>query len=273
MKNKIASFLLKVINKLFLKSSNGKKEFQDTFDYLNRISIEGKYFGYAGKVNDGGEVAVIQNLAARFNNEKLVIFDVGANIGQYQKMILEHLKSKSFQVYSFEPSEYTFSVLNSEQKPNVKNVNIGFGSKNEQLTLYRTGKGSPLSSLYQKTSIDYYKVEMKESETVNIDTIDGYCEKESIPHIHFLKMDIEGHEIAALDGAKNMIKNNKIDIIQFEFGPPNIDSKTYLRDFFLRLENYTIYRIVKNGLVEIKYSEREEVFLPVNYLAVAKKTK
>jgi len=55
-------------------------------------------------------------------------------------------------------------------------------------------------------------------------------------------------------------------------GRTNIDSRTFLRDYYELLNsNYRIYRILKNGLVEMKkYSEFDEVFMTTNYFAVLK---
>jgi hypothetical protein len=82
-------------------------------------------------------------------------------------------------------------------------------------------------------------------------------------------LDIEGHELNALKGAKEMINKNAIDFIQFEFGGCNIDSRTYFQDFFYLLKNkFKIYRILTDGLFEIvEYKETHEVFITVNYLA------
>ncbi len=66
-----------------------------------------------------------------------------------------------------------------------------------------------------------------------------------------------------------MIEEKKIRFIQFEFGPCNIDSRTYFRDFYdLLNENYSLYRIAANGLRAItRYTTDCEVFATSNFLA------
>ena len=83
---------------------------------------------------------------------------------------------------------------------------------------------------------------------------------------------IEGHELKALKGAARMINEKKVDVIQFEFGGCNIDSRTYFQDFFYLLkDNFTIYRILRDGLLEMPtYQETHEIFITINYLAVKK---
>jgi hypothetical protein len=84
-----------------------------------------------------------------------------------------------------------------------------------------------------------------------------------------LKLDIEGHELNAIKGAKQMIADKKVDFIQFEFGGCNIDSRTYFQDFYYLLKDkYRIYRILRDGIFEIEqYKETSEIFITVNYLA------
>ncbi|GHV56141.1 hypothetical protein AGMMS49579_20380 [Spirochaetia bacterium] len=72
-----------------------------------------------------------------------------------------------------------------------------------------------------------------------------------------------------LEGAKHMIQSGNIDFIQFEFGGCNIDSRTYFQDFFYALKDrYRIYRIIRDGLFEIKaYREMYECFMNSNFFA------
>ena len=95
---------------------------------------------------------------------------------------------------------------------------------------------------------------MDKKEEISLDTIDNYCEEQGIKKIHFLKLDIEGHELSALHGAKKMIANGNIYFIQFEFGGCNIDSATHFQDFYYFLKGkYRIHRILKDGLKEIRH--------------------
>ena len=44
---------------------------------------------------------------------------------------------------------------------------------------------------------------------MDIDTIDNYCAENSIDHIHLLKIDIEGHELDVLSGARECLIQNQ----------------------------------------------------------------
>ena len=53
-------------------------------------------------------------------------------------------------------------------------------------------------------------------------------------------------------------------------GGANIDSRTFFQDFWYLLSGkYKIYRIIKNGLIEVKgYEESLEIFKNINFLAI-----
>jgi len=111
---------------------------------------------------------------------------------------------------------------------------------------------------------------MELTEKVQIQTLDDFCAEKGIEHIHYLKMDVEGHELSVLQGGREMLAKGAIDWIQFEFGGCNIDSRTYLRDFFeLLTPYYDIYRLLRNGFRPIRrYHETYEIFTTTNFIAI-----
>jgi FkbM family methyltransferase len=114
------------------------------------------------------------------------------------------------------------------------------------------------------------RVELAATEPIDVQTLDAFCEEQGVGHIDLLKLDVEGHELAVLRGAERMLSAGRVSMIQFEFGPANIYSRTYFYDFWAMLAPaYDLFRIVPRGIVAIPgYGEHLEVFLTTNYLAV-----
>ena len=86
----------------------GKKAYAAFWEKLFELSILGMNIGEGGSVITSGEENVYDALKKIFD-EKLTIFDVGANIGMYADGI-----SKSFPtavIHCFEPGRVTFSML------------------------------------------------------------------------------------------------------------------------------------------------------------------
>jgi FkbM family methyltransferase len=250
----------------------GKKKSQSFFEKLHKFALTGMHIGCGAIVEDGtsGEKGAIEYVAQREKTkDAIIVFDVGANVGNYTILLNSILNSKA-RIFSFEPSKETYKKLeqNTKKIQNVQRYNFGFGNENENIILYSDAENSGLASVYQR-KLDHFQIEMNRKESIEIQTIDSFCSQKDITHIHFLKIDVEGHELKVLEGAKKMIQLGKIDFIQFEFGGCNIDSRTYFQDFFYLLKDkYKIYRVVKDGLYHIKnYKEEYECFITTNFFA------
>lgn len=262
------NYIKKIFNKFL-----GIETFQPFYNSLFLLSLKGLNYGNGIDFKSSGELYVLKYIFTQFQNDQpLTIFDVGANVGNYSKELSNIFQSKAL-IHSFEPSKNTFDLFLQTTK-NIKQIipnNFGFSDIQESKLLFTDATGSGLASIYNR-KLQHFGLAMDKSEKINLSTIDVYCKLNKIDRIHFLKLDIEGHELSALMGATQMINSKKIDFIQFEFGGCNIDSRTYFQDFYYFLkDNYRIYRILKNGLYEIdSYKETLEIFITVNYLAIKK---
>ena len=237
---------------------------------LFQLSLRGMGVSNYLNYKISGEKHFLSKLLPKYNPS--LIFDVGANVGNYSKELSNLFKNQA-KIFSFEPSKKTFEMFlkTTQNFSNIIANNFGFSNKINNQLLYTNSEGSGLASVYQR-KLDHFGINMNKTEEIKLTTIDNYCAENKIEQIHFLKLDIEGHELNALNGAKEMIANSKIDFIQFEFGGCNIDSRTYFQDFFYMLKDkYKIYRILKDGIYELpNYKETYEIFITINYLAIRK---
>jgi len=246
---------------------------QSILSNLHLFSLFGMGFIKSGNPQKSGEIKTIGYVLKKLSNASdLVIFDVGANVGNYTLAVLKLLGKTPASVHSFEPSKSAFAKL-QENTNGAKNVflhNLGLGQEGKNATLFYDAQASGFASLY-KRRLDHFNIHMDFSETVSITTIDVFCRQQDIKRIHFLKMDVEGYELNVLRGASGMIESKLIDFIQFEFGGCNIDSRTFFQDFYYLLSpHYRIYRIVQDGLYRINdYQETQEIFMTANFLAEA----
>lgn len=249
----------------------GKKETYGLWYELFKMALKGMNMDLEGDIYSSGELYTCELLKKLGMDENRVFFDVGANIGEYTKALEEQFPR--CQIHCFEPAKETYKVLkeNIGANKNIVLNNIAIDNRTEVKELYYDNETSGLASLY-KRELDYYNIDFSKSETVKAETLDGYCEEHHIEAIDFLKMDIEGNELKALQGAERLLEERRIHVIQMEFGGTNIDARTYFRDFWNLLhENYYVYRLLKNGIWEIKrYTERLECFCCTNYIFIDK---
>lgn len=208
-------------------------------------------------------------LASRYGGDTLNIFDVGANIGDFLAVCRDILGDERRQYFCFEPSTVAFASLKTRvaDMPDVRVVNAALADKPGEMPLFSDAPGSGLGSLSQRR-LDHMGIEMIARETVKVLTLDAVADDLGLDRIHFLKLDVEGFELQCLRGAERLIAERRVDYIQFEFGGTNIDTRTYFQDFWYLLKDYSISRILRDGLVRVEqYLEIEEMFQTQNYLA------
>jgi len=253
-----------------LKQMAGKEslEYKDWCE-MYQIVLEAMNIGMGECVETSGEKYVLDYIRGKMDIK--CVFDVGANIGSYTLKIKKQLGN--VEVHAFEASKKTFGVLkeNTKDEKNVILVNKAVSDQEGLATLFSDKENSGLASLFDR-QLGALNIDFSLREKVELTTLDTYCKENGIDRIDFLKMDIEGNEYKALIGAKAMLSQGRIGAIQIEFGGCNIDSKTFIRDFWYLLnEKYDMYRILQNSIEKIdKYDEKLEIFVTTNFLFLRK---
>ena len=250
----------------------GSSEFFALWQNLYRLSLKGMNLGGGGNVFTSGEFAALNILRNRIGIRNTpVLFDAGANVGKYTGLLMTVFPNA--QIHSFEPAKRTFASLQkntgeriAQYAGKVQLNNFGLSDSISEATLHYDRENSGLASLYNR-QLDYFGIDYSKSETVKLSTLDDYCAANDIDRIDFLKMDVEGHELKVLKGAERMLAESRIDNIQMEFGGCNLDSRTYIRDFWNLLhEKFRMFYMLTDSLMEIQnYKESLEVFITTNF--------
>jgi len=239
-------------------------------DALRRKCAERVGLGTGSSCASSGEAGALRFLGSQLPRSS-VLFDVGANAGEYSCLLAEHFPEAA--IYSFEPSPRTYAILKNRvaHLQRVQTFCCGLSSSDSEARLYSNAEGSGLASMH-KRRLAHFGIAFDQSEPVTMTTVDGFSDEQSIGRIDFLKIDVEGHELEVLKGAEKRLAADRISAIQFEFGGCNIDSRTFFQDFYYLLsERYYLCRILQEGLYRIdQYRETDEVFVTTNYLALHK---
>ncbi|MFD1466651.1 FkbM family methyltransferase [Hymenobacter caeli] len=222
-----------------------------------------------------GEAYLMNELLSKYldfsSNRKPIIFDVGANVGNYS-IDLSRIYPDS-QIFSFEPNPSTFNKLkfNTSALKNIQVFNFGLGSKKSVLNIYtyQNDLDSEHASVYREVLSDLHLSNDLVEKQVAIETISDFCNGNNIEQIDFLKIDTEGFEYEVLKGAIDLINRNKISIIQFEFNEMNVISRVFLKDFYDLLQNYELFRLDSNRLINLgHYNSINEIFKFQNIIAI-----
>lgn len=203
-------------------------------------------------------------------SQHLIVFDIGANLGEYTKAWLT--QHETAQVVGFEPSSQAFDHLQERfaDAPRVRLINKACSEEVGEATLFSDRPASGLASLSRR-KLDHFGISFNHQERVETVSLDEWCRQNQL-YPNFVKLDVEGHELSVLRGARESLIH--CQAIQFEFGGCNIDSRSFFQDFwyFLRGYGFDFFRMSPKGLLHIKdYSEQDEVFSTTNFLAVRPK--
>src|SRR5262249_27827508 len=101
------------------------------------------------------------------------------------------------------------------------------------------------------------------TETITLDTLDRYAAQNGVAEIDYLKIDVEGHELAVLRGARGLIRDRRISVVQMEYGGTWIDSGVFLRQAFEFFAPYgsSAYKVFPARLLSVPvYHPRFETF-------------
>jgi FkbM family methyltransferase len=218
--------------------------------FLFHASLRG--LGILNYANDvaSGERHFLRNYLSSLQQPTVV--DVGANEGSYVIDIMA--MQASAKIFAFEPHPVTYRRLLSKTAgfKNLTPVNAACGSACAQLVLcdYAGSEGTEHASLYSRVIEEIHKGK-SDQHVVDVVNLDTFAKEYGISLIHLLKIDAEGHELEVLRGAVNLLRENRIRAIQFEFNEMNVVSEVFFKDFCNLLPNYKFYRMLRDGLIAL----------------------
>jgi FkbM family methyltransferase len=143
------------------------------------------------------------------------ILDVGANAGIYSLAALAIQPDAT--VHAFEPTPEIAARLRETAKlnrlDNLQVHELAVFSENGEAVLKRLRGDFGDNEGMNFVSRDF---DDRETERVRTVCIDQFCQDHAIDHIDLMKLDIQGQEYAALEGAKGLIRSGNIRMIFME---------------------------------------------------------
>ncbi len=159
------------------------------------------------KINKYSEAEI--NLLPRFVRPGDIVIDIGANLGQYTYP-LSKLVGESGKVFSFEPINYTFKILQDIVKrlklTNVKLENVALGEKSGKFEFILPLNEFGLKEIYTSHLSNQEEDTKGIKEKVKVVTLDELRRKIPIlDRTTFIKCDVEGQELLVFKGAKTLL--------------------------------------------------------------------
>ncbi len=215
------------------------------------------------------------HFARSYISDGMIVFDVGAHVGDYTDYILS--LGKNVEIHCFEPVDSVFQKLKERFDNRAKNEGVflnavGLSDKPEIATMKIYGDLIASNSLYESVSTDNHLCGASFHEAaIKLITIDEYMDEKEVDHIDMLKIDVEGHELGVLQGASRALAAGKIACIQFEYCIWFKDAGITLEQVYILLSRYkyTLFRLMPFGKICVsKFKPSLENYQFSNWVAL-----
>ena len=225
------------------------------------------------RMDRNGEAWLLSALAADWRiadpNARRVVIDAGANRGDFTAAVLAAGAANDVHVgiHAFEPGPTAATALTTRfaNEPRVKVVNAAASDFAGTAPLFNSADASPLASLVKRG-----EGEVSAGPEIAVTTFAAFLASSGIARVDFLKLDVEGAELAALRGLGDWLEPARVAAIQFEYGGTTLDAGARLKDFF-RLLAPRGYRLAKlfPGWLEVRnYAPWMDNFSYANWVAL-----
>ncbi len=176
------------------------------------------------------------------------VLDIGANIGAHT-LNLARLVGETGRVFAFEPTKFAFSKLLHNLKINP---DLAARVEAHQCFLGPTQSVAAPAAIYSswpltRSEDDLHNEHLgapKSTEGAKTDSVDRFLTERGNPSVDCVKLDVDGHECAVLEGAQQMMNRDR-PIFVMEIAPYVLSehgaSLGKLLDYFIPL-GYRFYR-------------------------------
>jgi FkbM family methyltransferase len=153
----------------------------------------------------------------RLNLRNHYFLDVGANIGQWAADARTHYPNVS--ILSLEPEPNAFEKLCQGFHNDCRHHAVQLAASDRSGTAeLRLGRGRMGTTHSLEPRWAPLLSGDNNSVVIQTDTIDSIAQRLDLKHITLLKIDVEGHELQCIKGAKRMLQERRVDSILVEVG-------------------------------------------------------
>ena len=185
----------------------------------------------------------IEFLLKKLKDIDFLFLDAGANYG-YWSLLVSSKKFNKKKAIALEPLKSNYNFLHKNRLDNLnrfKTLNLGVGEKKKHTKIYYSNQTSNVgASIYKDNNKKLF------SQKIKIDKIDNILSK--IKKKNFvIKIDIEGNEINAINGAKKTLKKNCLIIYE-----DHASDKFHLNSKYFLKENFSIFSFDGKKIYQIR---------------------
>ncbi len=191
-------------------------------------------------------------LAKTYLPQNALVIEAGAFNGKDSIIITQQMPKST--VYAFEPVPKLFTTLqkNTTLHKNIHCFNTALSNRNGNAKFYCSEKPNKPNIPSQAGSLHAPKERLKWSpiifpHTIEVQTItiDSWAQQHNVTHIDFMWLDMQGHELAALSAATNILQTTRALIIEVSF-IEGYENQPLADDVITFMKNYNFTPIARN---------------------------
>jgi FkbM family methyltransferase len=224
---------------------------------------------YPNHMSVNGEPALQRWALALAPRGEVHVADVGANVGHWSRSLLTAAsaagRAGDIRLHAFEPDVRAYAGLERVLRtaPAVLNAAALSDSPGES-AFHVVAPGAGTNSLHRAPGVT------AATEIVRATTLDAYAAGAGIPGFALVKIDTEGHDLAVLRGARELLAGHRVAVVQFEYNHRWVFARAFLRDAFGFLAGLG-YRVGKLTPMGVEFypgwDPDLETFVEGNYVA------
>lgn len=228
------------------------------------------------RIAHNGEQWLLRQLLAahvrRGEARPFVLFDVGANCGDYVHLALQEARRLDcpVEVHAFEPSPVAMGKLRRllAGEKSVRLVETALTDSTGEAPLFAGGSGSRLASLVARATPG---LPAEPAVKVRTQRLDDYLTQANVARVDLLKLDVEGAELTVLHGLGERLGPSTIDVIQLEYGGATRDARVTLHglEAYVAGHGYALAKLFPRALEVRVYREWMDNYSYANYVALA----
>ncbi|WCJ58129.1 FkbM family methyltransferase [Fontisphaera persica] len=166
-----------------------------------------------------------------------VIFDVGANVGQFLGRVLQHFPSAH--CHAFEPFPQAFATLQqfAAPYPNVTAHCLALGDEDGNKELHVNEANVTNSLLATDAAASHYSPpgwqETRGVLPVPVRRLETFCREHKVDRIDLLKVDAQGYDLRILQGAGALLEQHRIRCLLLEvLFVPLYEGQAYFHEIY-----------------------------------------
>ena len=193
-----------------------------------------------------------------------VIFDVGANMGDWTARALEANPRAHVHAFEIEPSMRSRLAERFAGERRVSVPACGLGDCKGDIEIAVDRVDPCITSTKLAGAAAHCDVIQ-----AFVSTADEYARENGVDRIDFLKVDVEGADMDVLRGCQSLLTQGRVRLVQFEFTNWAPAARVFLADFYSFFEplGYRLGRRYPHHVEWRSYDVGHEIFVRANFLA------